>query len=226
MEIIRKIKKQCEKSISRFVEKVLPLPWLERSILLSEGFAVCAVGDMRNIDMFIESGIYNGRSTQIWAKYFSEIPVIAIDLILKKETKARLKCHKNVKLLEGDGFELVKKVITNNSHKRIGVFLDGPKSVDAIRLAKRIIKHTPVKYVAMHDLYKKLESRGLANSWKRIKFYSDEKWFVDEYSFLDKKESQRDSIKGMRWVPGKYLNDDGSDRNVLQSYGPTVGIVI
>jgi hypothetical protein len=225
MGITRKIKDQCKKSISKFESSVMPLEWLERSILLSEGFAVCAIGDMRNIDMFIESGIYNGRSTQIWAKYFDSIPVIAIDIVLREETIKRLNEYKNIKLLEGDGVELVRKTINNNPSKRIGVFLDGPKSMAAIALARKIIKHDAVKYVAMHDLCRKRESRSIANSWKRIGFYSDEQWFVDKYSFLDKEESQRDSVQHTRWVPGKYLNDDGGDK-VLKSYGPTVGIAI
>lgn len=44
----RLIEKQCKKSYPRFIDRAINVPWRERSILMSEAFAFCAVCDLYN----------------------------------------------------------------------------------------------------------------------------------------------------------------------------------
>jgi len=97
------IEKQCEKSLPRFMEKGAPVSWQQRSILLSEAFAFCAVCDLCGVNVILESGVYLGRSTEIWANYFPDIPIFAVDSTLRNAARERLKRYSNVTLLEGDG---------------------------------------------------------------------------------------------------------------------------
>lgn len=222
------IEKQCKKSFPKFMERAGNVPWQERSILMSEAFAFCAIGDLFDIDVIIESGIYLGRSTEIWANYFSDKSIYAIDCKLKQEAVERLKGYNNVILIEGDGFELLKQLSAKLAPRRIGIFMDGPKGCKALRFGLDISKHQNVEFFALHDVHKmkrgkRSEVRELFEILTASAFFTDEKWFVDNYSEIDKNESNWDGQQGLIWMPFKLISKDGNHNRVLGSYGPTIG---
>ncbi len=239
------LKEQCKRSIERFKARVfLSTPWTPRSILMSEGFAFCAVSDLLGVDVVLESGICNGRSTQMWANYFpSDTPIIAIERNnFKGVAVRRVKSYKNVKLARGDGPAVILSLVPKFSGKKIGIFLDGPKDVPAINFAKKVLPLPNVVLVGIHDMSvtkgrfdrdqpelnrRKGElyhppGRIEFDKWELGQFLTDEKWFVEEYSWLDKNESGFDAKQKMYWTPYVYVGTGGVHRE-LNSYGPTVG---
>jgi hypothetical protein len=186
--VINSFKKQCAQSIKRFENKVLPLDYIKNGILLWEGFAFCALLDLFNIDMIIESGIAGGRSTEIFARYFNG-RIIAIDnadyygLDRFNATKSRLARYKNVTCLNADSIFVMPKLISQNPDKSIALFLDGPKGLKAMRLAQRCFAFPNVKFVGIHDQCK--ESYHQLDRWDKTFFYTDSHWFIARYSYLD-----------------------------------------
>lgn len=222
------LEKQCCESIKRFQGRVLPIAWAPRGILLSEGFAFCAVADLFNVDMILESGVWNGRSTEVWAKYFlPEINVTAIDTELRNEAIENLTPY-NINLIKGDSSVLLHKYIKTFHQKRIGIFIDGPKGLPAIELAKNCLASPNVLFVGIHDVCKvsfgkKNVTRIEMEKWSKARFFTDEDWFVNTYAWLDEGESQRDNEQGATWKPYELMVDPGMPERKLGSYGPTIG---
>lgn len=224
------LQEQCQQSIGRFEDTVLhSTPWTTRSILMSEGFAFCAISDLLAIDAIFESGIYNGRSTHIWANYFPfEMPIITIERRnFRKSAIVRLKPYGNVRMVMGDGPTVITQQIANLPERRIGVFLDGPKHLKAVEFAKKAFASTNVIMVAIHDMSrirgnKASEGRIEFEKWNVEKFFTDEEWFVKKYSWLDKDESHYDGQQRLTWHPYIVIGTGAPDRK-LGSYGFTVG---
>lgn len=215
-----KIRYACENNINNFTRKVLPIEWYPRSILLSESFAVCAISDLMKINLFIESGIYSGRSASIWSKFFDENVIIkAIDLRILQEARRNLKSYidnKKIEIYEGNSIDLIPEILLKNTDKVIGIFLDGPKSTIAIELAEICFKNNKnVKFVALHDCYNGTIARETLKNWNITKFYTDDKEFIEEYKFLDKYE------QNLTWIPYKILPDE----DLKGSYGPTICVL-
>lgn len=224
------IENQCKKSIIAFKDKAMNIPWIQRSILMSEGFAFCVMGDLFNIDTILESGVYGGRSTQIWAEYFSQDQlIIAVDRNkLNEETRERLGRYSNIELIVGNGVVELNKKIKELQNRRIGIFLDGPKGKEAVEFAKEALSNSSVYFIGIHDQHKETngvpnERRQLFETWEKAQFFTDEKWFVDEYAWLDMNESQRDATQKITWYPGMAKGDSGKPDRIYASYGPTIG---
>lgn len=213
-------------SIEKFKNSVLPVEWVPRGILMSEGFAVCAIADYTKVDLIIESGIFNGKSTVIWSKYFSKInvPVIAVDLVVREKAKENLKSfisNNQLTVLTGNGITLLPELIKQNSDKKIGLFIDGPKSYEAVDLAKVCFSlGNNVIFSAFHDSNKASTTRDYLDKWNAEKFYTDDDDFVAKYSFLDADESHYDIEQNLQWTPYKIL----PDRSMGGSYGMTMCI--
>jgi len=68
------------------------------------------------------------------------------------------------------------------------------------------------------------EGRIEFDKWELGQFLTDEKWFVKEYSWLDKDESQYDIKQKATWYPYQYIYSENNIPNKeLGSYGPTIG---
>lgn len=212
--------------IEKFKNNVMPVEWVPRGILMSEGFSVCATADALNVDLIIESGIFNGKSTVIWSKYFSHcnIPVIAVDLVIREKAKGNLQSfidNKQLTVLTGNGITLLPELIRQNSNKKIGLFIDGPKSYEAVDLAKVCFSQSSnVLFSAFHDSNKASTTRGYLEKWGVPKFYTDDEDFISKYSFLDADESQYDYEQNLQWTPYKIL----PNRSLGGSYGMTMCI--
>jgi len=208
----RVLQKQCRKSIGSFEERVLhSTPWASRSILMSEGFAFCAVANLLSIDMIFRDVAYR-----------------------------RLVSYENVSIIKGDGPSVITDLLPKFPERRVGIFIDGPKDTEAVEFAKRIILLPNVAVVAIHDmsvtqgrfqvdcsfgrkgeLYYQ-EGRIEFDKWELGQFLTDEEWFIKEYSWLDKDESHLDVKQRLTWHPYKFIGAAGPDRE-LGSYGPTIG---
>jgi len=222
------LREQYRKSITRFQEKTLPITWAPRGILLSEGFAFCAAADLFNVDAVIESGVWDGHSTEIWAKYFlPEINITAIDIEIRKEALKHLAPY-NIDLVKKDSGKVLPNYIRTLHQKKIGIFIDGPKGHEAIGLGKACLEFPNVAFVGIHDVHKLSFGRINAtriemDKWGRAQFFTDEDWFVETYAWLDEGESQRDNEQRLTWVLYELITDPGLPKRKLGSYGPTIG---
>lgn len=218
------IRRQCVRSLPRFMERAASVPWQQRSILLSEAFAFCVISDLFDVDIILESGIYLGRSTEIWANYFSDKQVYAVDHRLREKARERLQGYDNVTLIEEDGPRSLNLLIEKFRDRKIGIFMDGPKGKFAIDWGKEALSQQGVKFFALHDIHKSKKAvREYFISLNKENFFTDEEWFVDKYSKIDKNESNWDEHQGLKWIPYKFLSKDGRHDRILGSYGCTIG---
>ncbi len=217
------IERQFEKSLPKFLERGNTVSWQKRSILMSEAFAFCGIGDLFDIDIVLESGIWLGRSTEIFARYFAPKQIIAIDCSLKRAMVERLEQYENLTLIQGDGPAEIKKILKSPKIKRAGVLIDGPKESRAVLCAEELLKRENVSFVAVHDVHK-LKVKRIFMLLGHPLFFTCEKWFLEKYSKFDRKESQWDDEQKMRWVPN-WIVTRAKEKFPLGDYGPTVGFV-
>ena len=218
------IEGQLVKSLPKFMETGSNVSWQERSILMSEAFAFCGIGDLFDIDVIFESGVWLGRSTEIFARFFAPKKVFAVDVTLKKATVERLEEYNNLSLIQGDGPGYIGSFLRDSTFKRAGVFIDGPKESRAVLCAAELLKLENVSFVAVHDAHKSKVKRMLINL-KRPLFFTCEKWFLEKYRHLDKEESQMDKEQGLKWIPNYFVSKDNKHIKALESYGMTIGFV-
>jgi hypothetical protein len=227
------VKDVLEKGLDNFRARVLPAEWFPRSILLSESFAFCALADSLDVDLLIESGIYNGRSTEIWRKYFDvSVPIKTIDLTIKDEVVQRLNKYENIEFIKGNGIEVVSDLVSKNTDRKIALFLDGPKGIPAIELAKKCFQFDNVLIAGIHDLHKmtitgKNKNRIAMDEWDKTVLLTDEEWFLEKYSSLDENESNYDPEQDHKWTPYEIVECNPKNKNrKLGSYGPTAGFAL
>lgn len=229
-QIRRRIAAQCAQTRPSF-EALLPLPWLPRSVLVSEALSFCAMCDLFDVDMVLESGVYEGRSTEVWARYGGPSRlVIAVDREIRPDARARLEPYPHLHLVEGDSNCKLSEIVAMNRDRCIGVFIDGPKGPAAIRLGRSLLETPCVKFVGLHDVH--WMSFGKTNLTRveleryAPEFCTDESWFVGRYKYLDISESKRDEEQSMRWIPYELKTDPGMPERKLGSYGPTIGYMV
>jgi len=225
VKIRESIERQFGESLPKFLEAGYKIPWQERGILMSEAFAFCGIGDLFDIDIVLESGIWLGRSTEIFAKYFAPRRVVAVDVSLKKVMVERVEKYNNLTLIQGDGPSHIKNILKDPKIKRAGIFIDGPKESRAVDCARVFLTYENVSFVAVHDAHKSKVKRMLIGL-NRPLFFTCEKWFLEKYSKLDKGESQWDKEQDKKWIPHWIIseNNKSSNRN-LGDYGYTIGFV-
>lgn len=130
------------------------------SIFFSEAFALYRLANHYKIDMFIESGVYRGGSTSVWGRTLSSIDIFSVDY-LQEGRNPRLKwnsvratlgaLYPNITFIEGDGREVLPKLIEDHPDKNIGVFVDGPKNEKGLNLAKKCLDYSNVSFSSLHD---------------------------------------------------------------------------
>lgn len=215
-----------------FCKNVLPLEYQARGILPSEGFAFCTLCVANKVDLIIESGIYNGQSTLIWSKFFQGIRIIAIDKVLRTKTLKRFAGNHLVQFEKGNAYIELPYLLMRYPEKRIGIFIDGPKGMDALGLAATLFHFPNVFVVGTHDLHKL--SNGVSNKRRvyldkycPMNFYTDEEYFVNKYSYMDKPPNcYGQGDEDIYWQPGKNISKETKKVNILGSYGPTVGFLV
>ena len=217
------------KSLAIFRRRVMPMPWCPRSILLSEAFAFCAMCDRFNVTAVIESGICNGRSTEIWAKYLSGVKITAIDWLILPEVRERLAKYP-ISLIEYEAVHALPLQLQGLIDHRVGVFIDGPKDGEALSLAQKCLEYPQVAFVGVHDMARLVNGKPHAARQKcealpYPKWFTDVDWFLELARDLDADESHWDHEQGTRWTPG-YRSEKHSEPMPLGSYGYTIGFLV
>ena len=230
-----RVLESCALHLNRFMVKVLPLGFVEHGILTSEGFAFCAMCELFDVNMIIESGVCMGRSTTIWAKYFGRrVKIIGIDhKPFDPDVRHSLK-EMGVKLILDDSLNRFPVLLKQYADRKIAVFIDGPKDENSIWLAKKCYEQNNVKFVGVHDVHKwnfdrhKLDrgeknniARKLFDKWDVPKFLTENQRFLQRYKDLDQifRNSER------YWVPYGYKYA-GKKEEKFGSYGLTIGFAL
>ena len=203
--------------IETFENRVMPNSKLSRGILNTEGFAFCALAGYLGADLIIESGVCNGGSTTIIGKYFTDIPIVSVDITTKMEVIVRTSIFHNVTLINGDGNVLLPQAVDVFKDKRIAILIDGPKGINALSLAGRCFDKENVVLVGVHDLFKGLygkqkKDRMMFDNLNLKKFTTDDEDFVKEYEYLN-----------------AGLDDPRHDKYYsaeLGGYGPVIGFML
>tara|TARA_S200002703_G_scaffold24676_1_gene21436 strand:- start:9263 stop:9952 length:690 start_codon:yes stop_codon:yes gene_type:complete len=130
------------------------------SIFFSEALVLYSLANEYNIDCFIESGVFRGGSTALWCKTFNDKKLFSVDYVREgnnpreKWNNVRNKLtplYKNITFIEGNGNEILPKIISENSDKRFGVFVDGPKDSQGLSLMEKCFSFENVYFSSLHD---------------------------------------------------------------------------
>ncbi len=106
-----------------------------------------------NIDIFVESGTYNGGTTEIASKIFNEVHTIELDKKMFSEAKNKFQHNKKIFVYEGSSAEIFKTLLPDlEKNKNVLFFLDahycgqgtavdkeGPDSGDGITAIRKEI---------------------------------------------------------------------------------------
>lgn len=193
-----------------------------RGVLNSEAALFAATCRRLGIEVIIESGRARAQSTTLISRLLPEAVIHSIESSSDSDAVfgiARLKNHPNVVLHQGDARRVAPRLLAAET-RRVALFIDGPKGLQAVRLAQKIIaSNAQVLLVGIHDMHAKdTTNRGRPN-FARVHFahafdmicFTDVPAIIDAYSDLD---------DGSGHTPGQKGPWD------LGSYGPTLGIAL
>jgi len=132
--------------------------WLTpRGVVFSEGFALCSLMRHFDVDLMIESGVAYGGSTEMMAQ-FTKKPIIAIDTFdAYSDSYAyvtnRMSKYNNVKIVQGNSYEKIPEILESFKGNKVGLFIDGPKGLEAVELAYRAyFEEDRIKFICIHDI--------------------------------------------------------------------------
>jgi hypothetical protein len=184
--------------------------------------------DSWKITDVVESGVCNGRSTEMWARYLPNVPITACDWKISPAAERMRDTYDNVYLLKGDAEKLLVPYLCA-IEGQVGVFIDGPKGAEAVRLAMLCMDLANVQFVGVHDMAKLLHgkphaARAMFEALPYDKWFTDEDPFVEHYAFLDADDSHWDEEQGTRWFPYTRF-ERGKAPVSLGSYGYTIGFL-
>lgn len=165
------------------------IPYEIRGVFTSEALLIVSMAKLLNVNLLIESGRARGYSTKIISDFFknqANFKIISIDFDKNsadaKYSEENLSDYKNLKLVYGDANKILTKEIT----EECVIFIDGPKGDEAILLASEILKNPLVKAIMVHDLHKNTFHRNIFEIVFNHTFFSDDKEYVEKFSYLDK----------------------------------------
>jgi len=167
------------------------------SITWFEAMSILAAAHIKKIDVLIESGVASGFSSEIWGRFYTGSPVKIYSIDKNSEglndneaARKRLAPYPNVQFIEGDSLNEIPKILERHRGQRIGVFIDGPKTHLAARLALEVIEQsTDVQFVGVHDVANySLFDDGLfaaENAWQRVVLRTWQQQWRQEFSHLE-----------------------------------------
>ena len=128
------------------------------SLFFSEALSIYSLSNHFEIDILIESGVFRGGSTMVWGRTLPDVQVEAVDILESPKherfwpkVKESLSCYPNLNFTIGDGNVKLPELIEENSDKKIGVFVDGPKDSEGLALIEKCAKYKNVCFSALHD---------------------------------------------------------------------------
>lgn len=209
------IMKVCERNQSD-LRRVLP-PYEKRGILNSELLLACSIMDIYDPEIILESGVARGHSTEVFARFFPEKKIIAFEKADDEDAKYgkdRVSRYGNVNYQYGDVFSLVPKF----TKQRFVAVIDGPKGLDAIKLARLFYKNDRCLAIMIHDFHSNAEERAdLERAFPNV-FYSDDPEFVERFRYLD--HDCWEKMNKKKFAP--YLRHG----RPMKSYGSTLAVII
>lgn len=111
-----------------------------------------------DVDLIVEFGTGVGTSSQYLKKALPRVPIISVDRSLSQTEIARAITH-DVDYRTGEAKDLIPFIIEKSDKNRIGVLIDGPKGIEAAKLACWLLENPrrkdhcqKVAIVAVHDL--------------------------------------------------------------------------
>jgi hypothetical protein len=199
-------------------------PFQIRGILNSEMLMFVTLADALGVRHIIESGRARGQSTEIIARFFAGTDTRFDSIEYNRDSpdariaEARLK-NLPVRLHYGDAFKLVPHLLSDSP---VALLLDGPKGIDALRLAVSAMRNPCVRMVAFHDAHRGSQPmRGLIERYAKAVYASDDVTYCEHFADLDAAcwaELQRHSSR-RGWRP--YWRGDRR----MPSYGPTLVVI-
>jgi|AntAceMinimDraft_1070359.scaffolds.fasta_scaffold18827_2 hypothetical protein len=201
------------KILPKFEKIAKETGYQEFGIFYSEGLLLCATAVAAQVDIILESGTAGGMSAELMARFFADtdVKIFTVDADanayekkggLLSSTAARLAPWKNLRCLRANSFKQFPALIKEHPGKRVGVFVDGPKRKDGMKLCLRTMRSSNnVLFCGLHDIapiWNKPVDK-LCNRWGRKLVLSiDAKW-RQKYSFLDK------TYVDWKKIPKEYL---------------------
>ena len=224
---------------SKFVAKVDPFSVtfakVHRGALISESFAFCVMCELFHVKYILESGIYNGQSTSVFARYFmhDDIIVHSLDIVIRQDMLKRLQRYLSDSIIIENAQSQLRlpELIGLYDKGKIGVIIDGPKGIAALQLAMKCIEQYNVAFVAIHDVY--ADINGYRKNWfvnldkKYATFFTDNAYFIQQFRDLDGfdtewkanfDENGNGFLPYQKWSKHRFCED-------IQSYGPTLGFI-
>lgn len=166
----------ADRYVSNFSHNVQNVPYKRKGILKSEGFFLYCLCKYYGIEILIESGIANGRSTELFLSSDIAPSIHSIDLKIHKDVIKMVENDSKgiLNICEEDSCVIIPWLITKkeNLHKRIGIFIDGPKGDKACKMAEKYFRFSNVCFVAIHDQCK-WHNNHMMNKWFNDVLYSD-----------------------------------------------------
>jgi len=206
----------------------------------SELFALHALGVRCKVASWAESGTYHGQAIEVLAKANPECQLRTVEFQPAVAAVARQRLEwlgDRVAVLEGDGSVLMPAMVDTLSGP-VGVFLDGPKSLEALLLARKLLERWPkVAFVGMHDMSQSVGGRAVParaaieelGRWESDHWVA---WATDDPEYV---AWARDLDEGLH---ARHVNENGhsgwrphelfigSRTWEARSYGPTVAFLI
>ena len=238
------------KSKIRMYNKLYEKAWLEKEIIStitnlqyenrgiynSELVLICAMIKLCELNTVFESGRARGHSTYVLSEFFRErnnSKIISVDFERNADTEfseRRLAPYTTTKLVYGHANVLFKNIIETEIPRGLGyaVLLDGPKSINAIYLAVRLInsKHSP-SIIFIHDM-RRFEGgekpsfhRFLCQTLFDRVFFSDD-FEITQEAFLTDKSVFTPKARSRHSDNIPYVKDFSP----TGSYGPTLAVIL
>jgi hypothetical protein len=142
------------KHIDQFIEIIGDIDYDENGMFNSEIYMVYLLYKELNCNLFIESGIDYGVSTQRFLKLIHD-EYIGIDI--NEYCTGRLFNKSNFQFICGNSLNIINNIVDNKEND-IFIMIDGPKGHDAIQMKNMLLDNNKVKVVAIHDTYDGLEN--------------------------------------------------------------------
>jgi hypothetical protein len=210
----------CSENLPRFKKIIKGIKFEPKGIFNSEILLFVSLSKFFGVNIIIESGRANGQSTKIISEFFKNFryKIYSIELdIFSPDVKTsfeRLKNYKNLKLIFGDTFKEIHKLII----EECCILIDGPKSIKTVKLTIDLLKNSMVKAVFLHDIHK---DSYLREDFEKIFtnfFFTDSEEYVEKFKSLDKKcwIDQRKHRKFKNWSPYRRGN------KIMKSYSSTL----
>ena len=201
---LKEIEKYWDNNIDKFQDIVNKVEYQRKGIWYTEAFLFCSICDLLGVEAIVESGIAFGCSTDIFASYF-DFNIISVDndsYGLFDSTKSRLNHHKNLHMVKGNSLDIIPKIIEDDVHTKVGIFIDGPKGKGARNFRDNLAKFDNILCFGFHDYSEHLDKKAIGEF--------DKSFITHEIDFITKKYSYLNE-KVIKTVPkqSKHVNGPG-----------------